>query len=74
PESGYGFGVPEYCSQHYLSKGLDGRIYFLHEMYEDILKRRTPEEVERFIEITKTKNVNMYPYIESWIKYKNANA
>jgi hypothetical protein len=70
PESGYGYGEPEYSSRHFCTKGFEKRIYFLHEMYEDILQRRTPEEVEKFIEITKKEGVNMFPYIESWIKYK----
>lgn len=74
PEAGYGYGEPEYCSAHYSSNHFDSRIYFLHEMYEDILKRRTPEEVEKFVEITKGKNVNMYPYIKSWIEFKERSA
>ena len=69
-EAGYGYGEPEYCSQHFSSKNFDSRIYFLHEMYEDILKRRSIKEVEKFIEITKGKNINMYPYIKSWTEFK----
>lgn len=74
PEAGYGYSEPEYCSEHYSANHFDSRIYFLHEMYEDILKRRTPEEVEKFVEITKGKNVNMYPYIKSWIEFKERSA
>lgn len=71
PESGYGYGKPKYCSEKVFSKNFDSILYFLHDLYEDILKRRTPEEIEAFIEITKKKDVNMYPYIESYLKYKN---
>ncbi len=70
PEAGYGYGEPEYCSSHYSENHFDGIIYFLHEMYEDILKRRPPEEVEKFVEITKQNGVNMFPYIKSWIEFK----
>lgn len=69
PASGYG-GEPEYSSAHFCGNGFSPRLYFLHEMYEDILSRRTPEEIEKFIEITKRNGVNMYPYIKSWIDYK----
>lgn len=43
-------------------------IYFLHDLYEDILEN-CPEVLEFFLE--KTKEVNMYPYMESYLKYKN---
>jgi hypothetical protein len=43
-------------------------MYFIHEMYEDIVKRRTPEEVKAFIELTKAKNI--YYYIDSYLKSK----
>jgi hypothetical protein len=73
PESGYGYGKPEYCPQHYHSpfKGKVFRdIYFLHDLYEDI-SDNSPETLEQFIEKTKEKGVNMYPYIESYLKWKN---
>lgn len=61
---------PEYSSWYIVTKDWEP-IYFLHEMYEDIVKRRTSEEVQKFVEITMKKGVNMYPYIESWVKFKN---
>lgn len=45
-------------------------IYFLHEMYEDIVCRRAPEEVEFFTDLLKKKGVNMYPYIEEYLRWK----
>ena len=67
---GYGYGEPEYSSQSFTTKDFH-RIYFLHEMYEDILMRRTPEEIQYFIELTKKKRINMFPYIESWVNFKD---
>lgn len=73
PESGYGYGEPEYSSCHYgspfNSKNSLSRIYFLHELYESIAEV-TPTLLEMFVEKTKQKGVNMYPYIKSWIDYK----
>lgn len=68
PDSGYG-SEPHYQSEHFTSKDYDD-LYFLHDLYEDIVKRRTPEEVAKFIEITKRKGVNMYPYIQAYIERK----
>lgn len=62
---------PKFAPRRYVSKGFDKTLYFLHEMYEDILSRRTPEEVSNFIELTKLKGINMYPYIKSYIDYKS---
>ena len=73
PEAGYGYGEPEYCSQHFCTKDFKENIYFLHEMYEDILEHYTPEEVETFIQITKRRGVNMFPYIKQYLNYKNNN-
>lgn len=70
PESGYGYGPPMYSSCHFTDKNFSP-IYFLHDMYEDIVARRTPEEITRFIELTKKKGINMYPYIEQYLNYKN---
>lgn len=70
PEAGYGFGKPEYSPCHYVTKDWH-TMYFLHEMWEDIVSRRTSEEIQKFIEITMKPGVNMYPFIESYIKYKN---
>lgn len=69
PAAGYG-GPPMYSSRYFTDKDFCS-IYFLHDMYEDIINRRTPEEIEKFIEITKRKGTNMYPHIESYLKYKN---
>ncbi len=73
PASGYGYGKPEYCSQHFANKDFSS-IYFLHEMYEDIINRRTHEEVEKFIELIKKEGINMFPYIESWVVFKIKNS
>lgn len=45
-------------------------IYFLHELYEDILEN-TPELIEMFVNKTKEEGVNMYYYIDSYLKWKN---
>lgn len=69
PEGGYGLGEPQYCSEHFCTNDFHP-IYFLHEMYEDMVARCSPEFVKDFIEFTKKKGVNMYPYIESYLKHK----
>lgn len=69
PDAGYGSGEPQYCSKHYCSRTFIKRIYFLHELYEDI-ENLNPNLLSMFIEKTKEKNVNMYPYIKSFLKYK----
>lgn len=66
---GYGSWPPEYCARRYATKDWHS-MYFLHEMYEDIMERRTTEEVRKFIEITKRPGVNMYPYIDSYLTHK----
>lgn len=43
-------------------------IYFLHEMYEDILSRRTADEASRFIQLCN--QTGMSGYLSSYIKYK----
>lgn len=62
--------IVEYDSCHIVTKDWE-TIYFLHEMWEDIVKRRTDEEVRVFVELTMKKGVNMYPYIESYMKWKS---
>lgn len=70
---GYGPWPTTYSPCHFSAdfKSPSGSIYFLHEMYEDIVATRTPEEVERFIEITKQRGINMYPFIKSYLEFKN---
>mgnify|MGYP001329952384 CR=1 FL=1 len=63
-----GYSYAEYSANRYLSENFSKSLYFLHDLYEDIWSRRTYDEVCEFVE--KTKEVNMYPYIESWINYK----
>lgn len=68
----YGYGEPEYSTCHYsnpFKAKTFGRIYFLHELYESIAEV-TPNLLEMFVEKTKQEGVNMYPYIKSWIDYK----
>lgn len=72
PAAGYGYGDPEYCSCHYSQPSKSktyGSIYFLHELYESI-KENNPNLLEMFVEKTKEKGVNMYPYIKSYLDYK----
>lgn len=45
-------------------------VYFLHDLYEDIATF-APELLEMFVEKTKEKGVNMHPYIQSYLKWKN---
>jgi hypothetical protein len=59
----------EYFSSGYQSKTWN-HIYFLHELYEDILENK-PNLIEMFVEKTKEKDVNMYPYIKSYLEYKD---
>lgn len=72
PEAGYGYSPPRYCSKHICTKDWQ-TITFLHEMYEDILSRRTPEEFQAFVELTKKDGVNMWPYLEAWEEFKEKN-
>ncbi len=72
-DCGYGSTTPEYYGGHYAApfngKSPLSTIYFLHELYESI-SENTPTLLELFIAKTKEKGVNMYPYITSWIEYK----
>lgn len=54
--------------KHFCTKDFK-TIYFLHEMYEDILKRRTADEVSEFI--NKCNKTGMSGYLNSYLKYKN---
>jgi hypothetical protein len=45
------------------------RIYFLHDLYEDI-SDNAPDLLDFFIEKTKEKGVNMFPFIQSYLEYK----
>ena len=65
----WGYGLEPRVPTHYTDKDFVS-MYFLHEMYEDIVTRRTPEEVEAFIERLKRKGTDLYPYIESYLKWK----
>lgn len=70
---GYGSWAPEYSAKYFCSdhRAVQFRsIYFLHDLYEDI-KINNPEELDAFIE--KTKRVNMYPFIKSYLEFKNNN-
>ena len=67
---GYGTGAPEYCEKHFCTEDFNS-IYFLHEMYEDIVSRRSEDEILSFVEILKKKGVNMYPHLQSYLEYKN---
>ena len=73
PACGYGGAPPEYSPSHFSqpfkSKKM-GAIYFLHELYESILENN-PNLIPMFVEKTKENGVNMYPYIESYLNYKN---
>jgi hypothetical protein len=66
----WGYGFEPRVPTHYADKDMVS-MYFLHEMYEDILERRTPEEMENFLQRLKRKGTDLYPYIESYLKHKN---
>lgn len=66
----WGYGLAPRTPVRYGNKDMKN-IYFLHEMYEDILSRRTIEEIDEFIKILKQKEVGLYPYIESYLEYTN---
>ena len=63
----WGYGLEPRIATHYADKDMC-QMFFLHEMYEDILLRRTPEEVEAFINILKKRDVGLYQYIEKYQK------
>lgn len=69
-DDGYGYGPPCRVPNHFGDKDFV-HMYFLHEMFDDIMERRTSEEVEFFISILKKKGVNLYPYIDSYLKLKS---
>lgn len=74
-EQGYG-NSPKYSPNHFTSpfkSKVHRSIYFLHDLYEDI-SDNAPELLEHFIEKTKEKGVNMYPYIESYLSYRTHNS
>lgn len=74
PCSGY-CEIPMYQSEYFTSshKSKTWRnIYFIHDLYEDILENN-PNLIEMFVEKTKEKGVNIYPYIKSYLEYKNKN-
>lgn len=58
-----------YCNS--FKNNLNRNIYFLHDLYEDIAEN-APKLLDLFIEQTKKKGVNMYPYIESYLKFKES--
>ena len=62
-----GYGITkEIGSGHYTRDCED--LYFLHELYEEILSDCTVDEVNVFVE--KCKEANCYPYLESYLEYK----
>lgn len=44
-------------------------MYFLHEMYEDIVSRCSTEDKTKLFQLFEKHNLS--PYIESYLKYKN---
>lgn len=67
-----GWGEPQFCPYGYIDESGTVSIYFLHDLYEDIKAKRSSEELASFIEATKGQDVNMYYYIESYMKYIEA--
>lgn len=67
--SGQGYGEPEYVPYHFCAKNFRTDLYFLHDMYEDILQNRTPKELKTFIELTK--KVLLYPFLKSYLDFKS---
>lgn len=63
-------GVATYCPSYFLAKDFRRRLYFLHDLYEDIVASCPAVDVELFILTTKKPEVNMWPALESYLKYK----
>jgi hypothetical protein len=59
----------EYFPSHFGSEDFKKTIYFLHELYEDIVSTRTQEEVDWFVE--KVSAEYMAPALLSYLKWKN---
>lgn len=70
-DSTEGYGEAEYASEHFCSRDFKKNLYFLHDLYEDISQKRPPEQLQVFIELTKKKEVNMWPFLKSYIDYKS---
>lgn len=66
---GYGYGEPE-RNPHYFTSSDWSPLYFLHELYEDMLLKLSSAAIELFVEKTKEHGVNLYPFIKSWLEYK----
>jgi len=64
---GYGQHPIQCCVRHYITEDFMGSLYFLHELYEDIKKRRTPKELNVFLE--KCGMAHMMPYMDSYLAY-----
>ena len=62
------WGKSEYFSNHFTCKDFQKTLYFLHELYEDIVSCRPPEDVAWFIE--KCQSVGMYPSLKSYLDWK----
>lgn len=68
---GYGYYMetkPKIEPGHFCTEDFGIRLYFLHDMYEDILLNRTSSELDMFIE--KCNKSNAGPYLSSYILNK----
>ena|SRR6187402_1294741 len=69
---GYAPGPAEYSPGRFVSAEFNDRLYFLHDLYESINKSTSAEFIHDFIILTKKDGVNMWPALESYLKYKGA--
>lgn len=74
PEGGYGIGPPSYCARHTAYIGQHGvgwyDLYFLHDLLDNIKINCSDRFYTHFVEVTKQPGVNMYPYIKSYLEFK----
>lgn len=65
----YGDGLSnDYIASHILNKNFES-LYFLHEMYEDIVKLFTYSGQKKFLKLCENKRVNRY--LVSYLNYKH---
>lgn len=58
------------CPGHFVSDGFETRLYFLHDMIEDVKARRTPNEYDVFLSLCKQRGVNLGSYLDSYFEWK----
>lgn len=63
----YSYSTSYYQTQHIMNDKFEP-LYFIHELYEDIVKNASVKDFN--ILITHFKKLSVYPYIQSYLKYK----